>query len=119
GVIISNHGGRQLDGAMSSLAGLAAIKPVVPESFPLMIDGGFRRGSDVLKATALGASLVFVGRPALYGASLAGERGAGKVLDIFAAEIDRNLALLGCAHLRDLDADYLDPLGLAVLQGPL
>ena len=108
-VIISNHGGRQLDGAIPALTALSAMKQAVPEQFPLMVDGGFRRGADVLKAIALGARLVFIGRPALYGASVAGETGAGKVLDILSAEIDRNLALLGCADIKNLNADFLSP----------
>lgn len=111
-VIVSNHGGRQLDGAMPALAALPGIKAAVPEDFPLMIDGGFRRGTDVLKAVALGAKLVFIGRPALYGASVAGAEGAGKVLDILSQEIDRNLALLGCENINELTADYLDPVQL-------
>ncbi|MDS1139124.1 alpha-hydroxy acid oxidase [Pusillimonas sp. SM2304] len=111
-VIVSNHGGRQLDGAMPALAALPGIKAAVPEDFPLMIDGGFRRGTDVLKAVALGARLVFIGRPALYGASVAGAEGAGKVLDILRQEIDRNLALLGCENINELNTDYLDPVQL-------
>lgn len=114
-VIVSNHGGRQLDGAMSALAALPAIKAAVPADFPLMIDGGFRRGTDVLKAIALGAKMVFIGRPALYGASVAGAEGAGKVLDILHQEIDRNLALLGCENINALNADYLDPIELHAL----
>lgn len=109
-IIISNHGGRQLDGAMPPLNALRTIKQVVPEDFPLLIDGGFRRGSDILKAKTLGARMVFVGRPALYGAAVAGAAGAGKVLDILSAEIDRNLALLGCADINHLTMDYLDML---------
>lgn len=117
GIIISNHGGRQLDGAMAPLAALPPIRAVVPDDFVVMLDGGVRRGTDVLKAVALGADMVFVGRPALYGASVAGERGTGQVLDILKAEIDRNLALLGCPHIADLNVDYLDPVQLARLFG--
>lgn len=109
GVIVSNHGGRQLDGAMSALQALPAIKAAVPDDFTVMIDSGFRRGADVLKAVALGASMVFIGRPVLYGAAVAGTQGAGKVLDILQTEIDRNLALLGCSDIHALDAGYLDP----------
>jgi len=116
GIVISNHGGRQLDGAVSSLEALAAIRPELPVDFPVMIDGGFRRGTDVLKAVALGARLVFVGRPVLYGASLAGSRGAGRVLDILMTEIDRNLALLGCADIADLDESFLDTVALQAMR---
>lgn len=115
-VIVSNHGGRQLDSTMPALAALPAIKAVVPDDYPVMIDGGFRRGTDVLKAVALGAKLVFIGRPALYGASVAGVDGAGKVLDILGQEIERNLALLGCENINDLDIDYLDPVQLKLFQ---
>lgn len=116
-VIVSNHGGRQLDSAIPALAALPAIRAAVPEHFPVMIDGGFRRGTDVLKAIALGATLVFIGRPALYGATVAGAEGAGKVLDILTQEIDRNLALLGCENINDLSADYLDPVQLQAFTG--
>lgn len=108
GVIISNHGGRQLDGAMSPLQALPTIKAVVPVDFPLMIDGGFRRGTDVLKAVALGARLVFLGRPVLYGAAVGGQAGASRVIDILKAEIQRNLALMGTADIRNVGQDGLD-----------
>lgn len=117
GVIVSNHGGRQLDGAIAPLAALPAIRQAVPGDFVVMLDGGVRRGNDVLKARALGADLVFVGRPALYGAALAGEAGTGRVLDILRTEIDRNLALLGCARIEGLGPDWLDPVSLARLSG--
>lgn len=107
GIIVSNHGGRQLDGAVSALQALADVRAVVPEDYPVMVDSGFRRGSDVLKAVALGARMVFMGRPMLYGAAVAGRRGVGRVIDILHAEIDRNLALLGCADIRALSDDCL------------
>lgn len=107
GIIVSNHGGRQLDSAVPSIAALPAIVKAVPARYPLMIDSGFRRGSDVLKAIALGASMVFVGRPVLYGAALNGASGAGQVIGILKDEIARNLALLGCSNVGDLDINYL------------
>nr|WP_299787830.1 alpha-hydroxy acid oxidase [Ramlibacter sp.] len=109
GVIVSNHGGRQLDGAMAPLLALPAIKAAVPADFPLMIDGGFRRGADVLKAVALGARIVFLGRPMLYGATIAGQAGVGRVIDILKAEIQRNLSLLGTADIRNVGAGLLQP----------
>jgi len=111
GIIISNHGGRQLDSAVSPIGALRRIRPLVPESFVVMIDGGFRRGGDVIKAMALGADMVFMGRPVLYGATVAGDRGAGRVLDIIQTEIDRDMALMGCANIHDIDVNYveLDP----------
>lgn len=113
GVIVSNHGGRQLDGAMAPLTALPAICAQVPSDFPVMLDGGIRRGTDIIKAVALGARMVFAGRPVLFGAAIAGEQGASRVLEILQTEVDRNLALLGCPQLADLDTDFLDPAGLA------
>ena len=107
GVIVSNHGGRQLDGVEASFDALRAIVPAVPQGFPVMVDGGFRRGTHVLKAIALGARLVFLGRPMLYGATVAGPRGVARVIEILKSEIDRDLALLGCRSLDQLDCTYL------------
>ena len=98
-VVVSNHGGRQLDGALSPILALEAIRQVLPPAFPVFIDGGFRRGTDVLKAVALGARLVFVGRPFLYGAAVAGQAGTARVIEILKSEIQRNLALMGVAEL--------------------
>lgn len=111
GIIVSNHGGRQLDGAMAPLLALPAIKAVVPVDFPVMIDGGFRRGTDVLKAVALGARLVFMGRPFLYGAAVAGQSGASRVIEILRAEIQRNLALMGIADVLRLQHDAIERTG--------
>lgn len=106
-IMVSNHGGRQLDGAISALDALAGVKAVLPPDFPVLIDSGFRRGTDVLKALALGATMVFMGRPMLYGAAVAGQAGVERVLDILHDEIDRDLALLGCRRLDDLDESFL------------
>ena len=94
GVIVSNHGGRQLDGAVSPLDVLPGIVAAVPE-LPVMMDSGVRRGSDVLKALALGARFVFVGRPFLYAAAVAGEAGVAHGIALLQQEIHRNMALLG------------------------
>jgi L-lactate dehydrogenase (cytochrome) len=94
GIILSNHGGRQLDGAIAALRVLPEVVADDPD-FPVMIDGGVRRGSDVLKALALGARFVFVGRPMLFAAAVAGEAGVSHAIALLKAEIDRNLALLG------------------------
>ncbi|HVL77005.1 MAG TPA: alpha-hydroxy acid oxidase [Noviherbaspirillum sp.] len=112
GVIVSNHGGRQLDGAIAPIEALPGIVEAVP-GMTVMVDSGFRRGTDVLKALALGARFVFVGRPAMFGLAVAGERGAVHALRLLQKEIDVNLALLGCAstnglsraHLRDRKAE--------------
>ena len=108
GIIVSNHGGRQLDGALPPILALEPIAQVVPAGFPLMIDGGFRRGTDVLKALALGARLVFVGRPFLYGAAVAGQAGALRVAEILRTEIQRNLALMGVAEVGRLARDAVE-----------
>ena len=106
-VVVSNHGGRQLDGAQASLDALPAVVAAVPANFPVLIDGGFRRGSDILKAVALGARLVLLGRPMLWGASVAGQAGVTHVMGILKAEVDRNLALLGCRNLAELTPDFV------------
>jgi len=106
GVIISNHGGRQLDGAVAPLEMLPEIVKAVPK-MTVMMDGGIRRGTDVLKAYALGAKFVFIGRPAMYGLSAGGEAGVHKVLELLKSEIDVDLALLGCPGISVLDRSYL------------
>ncbi|MEO7940052.1 MAG: alpha-hydroxy acid oxidase [Burkholderiaceae bacterium] len=108
-IIVSNHGGRQLDGTVSTLQALAEVVAVVPQEFPVFVDGGFRRGTDVLKAVALGAKMVFIGRPILYGAAVAGAAGIRRVLEIMRNEIDRDLALLGCKAIKEVTPDLLTP----------
>ncbi len=107
GLVVSNHGGRQLDSAVSTLQALPEIVAAVPRSFPVLIDGGFRRGTDVMKALALGARMAFMGRPMLAGAAVAGSQGVDRVIQIFKSEIDRNQALLGCADITALNTNYL------------
>ena len=101
GLIVSNHGGRQLDGAYSALEALPAIVTTVENRIPILIDGGIRRGSDVVKAIALGARAVLIARPHLWGLTIAGEAGVAQVLAIYRTEIDRVMGLLGA---RSLDA---------------
>lgn len=105
GVILSNHGGRQLDSSCSPMRTLQEIAQAHPGK--VLIDSGFRRGSDVVKALALGASGVLIGRPLLYGLAAAGEAGASSILDIFKDELSRTLANMGCASIRELSADYV------------
>ena len=114
-VIVSNHGGRQLDGAIAPLQVLPDVIRSVPKTLPVFIDGGFRRGTDVLKALALGAKLVFMGRPQLYGAAVAGTQGIAKVVDILRTEIDRDMALLGCKDIGEVSADLVVTRGAAAL----
>ena len=92
-VIVSNHGGRQLDGAVASISALPGIVEAVGGAAPVLIDGGFRRGVDVVKALALGARAVLIGRPHLWGVATAGEEGVFWVLELYRREIDRALAL--------------------------
>ncbi|VVN04115.1 alpha-hydroxy acid oxidase [Pseudomonas fluorescens] len=105
GVVVSNHGGRQLDGALGSLDALAAIAPQAKGKLSLLLDGGIRRGSDIVKALALGADAVLLGRSTLYGVAVAGEDGAGRALDVLTEELTRTMNLMGCTHLNHLDGD--------------
>ena len=102
-IIVSNHGGRQLDGALASIEALPAIVEAVGDKTPILIDGGFRRGVDVVKALALGARAVLIGRPHLWGVACAGEPGVAWVLEIYRREIDRALALGGWDGIAKLD----------------
>ncbi|NWB99778.1 alpha-hydroxy-acid oxidizing protein [Pseudomonas gingeri] len=106
GIIVSNHGGRQLDGAVSPLRVLPNIVQVCP-GVPVMLDGGVRRGSDVLKALALGASFVFVGRPFAYAAAVGADQGVLQAVRLLADEVDRNMGMLGIRTLAELDRDFL------------
>ena len=103
GIIVSNHGGRQLDGAVASIRALPGIVEAVGGRAPVLIDGGFRRGIDVVKALALGARAVMIGRPHLWGVACAGEDGVFWVLELFRREIDRALALGGWDGMAKLD----------------
>jgi len=104
-IIVSNHGGRQLDGAVASLDALPGIAAAT--SLPLFIDGGFRRGTDILKALALGASHVFLGRPFLYAAAVGGPTGVQRAIELLRTEIHRNMALLGARRVADIGAETI------------
>ena len=107
GLIISNHGGRVLDTCISPLLSLQMIKKVVHDDFPLIYDGGIRRGSDVFKALALGASAVCIGRPYIYGLATAGALGVAHVLKILKEEFEITMALMGTATLKDINKEYI------------
>jgi isopentenyl diphosphate isomerase/L-lactate dehydrogenase-like FMN-dependent dehydrogenase len=107
GLICSNHGGRQLDGAIASLDALPAVIAAVEGRLPVLLDGGIRRGSDVVKALALGAAACLIARPQLFGLAVAGEAGVARVLDILRREIDRTLGLMGVTRLAELGPDCL------------
>ena len=106
-VIVSNHGGRVVDGALAPIEVLPEIVEAVGKRVPVIIDSGFRRGTDVVKALALGASAVLIGRATLYGTAAAGEAGAARAISFFREEIDRTLALLGCGSIAALNREYL------------
>lgn len=107
GIIISNHGGRQLDGAIGTLEALPAIRRAVGDTMQLLLDGGVRRGADVLKAIALGANAVMVGRPILYGVSVAGQAGVERALFLLNDELTRAMRLSGIAKVADINRELL------------
>jgi L-lactate dehydrogenase (cytochrome)/(S)-mandelate dehydrogenase len=117
GVVVSNHGGRQLDGAPASLDALPAIVSAVHGRAQVLLDSGIRRGSDVVKALCLGADAVCIGRPYLYGLAARGPAGVGHVLQIFREEICRTMTLMGVARLSDLDESWLCPASRVVDSG--
>ncbi len=107
GIILTNHGGRQLDYCVSAIDVLPEVAQAVRGRLTLLVDGGFRRGSDVIKALALGAQGVMLGRATLYGLTAAGERGVRRALEILTSEIDRTLGQLGCRSVADLGPHLL------------
>jgi L-lactate dehydrogenase (cytochrome)/(S)-mandelate dehydrogenase len=107
GVIVSNHGGRQLDGAIASLDALPRVVDAVGGRIPVLMDGGVRRGADVVKALAMGASACLIGRPQLWGLAVAGEASVAHVLDIFRHEIDRTMGLCGVTTVAQLNSSFL------------
>lgn len=107
GIIVSNHGGRQLDSAQASLVMLPRIVSAVGGKTTVMMDSGIRRGSDVLKALALGAQFVFVGRPFMYAATVGGEKGVSHAITLLRDEVDRNMAMLGANSISEVTSDCL------------
>lgn len=104
GIIVSNHGGRQLDYAVPTLASLREIAPIAKNKVALWVDGGIRRGTDVVKCLCLGADAVLVGRPFLWALSLGGDKGVCEALTSLQQDIERTMALLGCCTIPDLYA---------------
>ena len=107
GIVVSNHGGRNLDVTMAPIEVLPDVLTAVGKRIKVIVDSGFRRGSDVVKALALGADMVYIGRSTLYGVGAGGEAGAARAINIFREEIDRVMALIGCRSVADLNPDYL------------
>jgi len=107
-VVVSNHGGRQLDGAPATLRVLPEIVEAVDGRAQVLLDSGIRRGSDVVKAICLGARAVLCGRAYAYGLAAAGEAGVVRALEILRADLERTLRLLGCASIHELNGSYVD-----------
>jgi 4-hydroxymandelate oxidase len=109
GIVVSNHGGRQLDTAPATIDVLPYVVEAVAGAAEVYVDGGVRRGTDVIKAIARGAQAVLLGRPVLWGLAVDGERGVSRALEILRAEIDNSMALSGCPTSADIGPDLLQP----------
>jgi len=107
-LVVSNHGGRQLDRVAPSLQILPEVVTAVGDRIEVLLDGGVRRGSDIIKALCLGARAVLVGRAYAYGLGAAGEAGVTRAIEILRADLIRTLKLLGCASIADLDQSFID-----------
>jgi isopentenyl diphosphate isomerase/L-lactate dehydrogenase-like FMN-dependent dehydrogenase len=107
GIIVSNHGGRQVDGAVAALDALIEVRAAVGPDATVLMDGGIRGGADVVKAMALGADAVLVGRPYVYALAVGGEQGVAAVIQQLAAETDLTLALMGAGSISELDASWI------------
>ena len=107
GIIISNHGGRQVDGSIGTLQALPAIAKAVNKQVPILLDGGVRGGADMFKALALGATAVCIGRPYAYGLAIAGQRGVYEVLRHLMADFELTMALAGCRSISEISAETL------------
>ncbi len=108
GIVVSNHGGRQLDGLPATLNALPEVVAAVDGKADVLVDGGIRRGSDIIKALCLGARAVLVGRAYAYGLAAAGEAGVARALEILRTDVERTLTLLGCRSVGDLDPSYIN-----------
>lgn len=103
GIIVSNHGGRQLDGAIATFKALPEIVAAVGNNIDILVDGGIRRGTDIFKALALGAKAVLIGRPILWGLAVEGRKGVAHILELLQEELDLAMALSGCASIKDIE----------------
>lgn len=107
-IVVSNHGGRQLDGVAPTLRALPEIVAAVNGQLEVLMDGGIRRGADVVKALCIGARAVLIGRAYAYGLAAAGQAGVARALEILRDDIERTLRLLGCPSVSKLDASYIE-----------
>jgi len=105
GIIVSNHGGRNMDSAVASIDALPDIAEAVGDRGTVLLDSGVRRGSDIAKALALGAKAVLTGRVTLYGTAVGGEAGAGKAISIIRSELDKTMAYTGCCSVDEITTD--------------
>jgi len=106
-VMVSNHGGRQLDGVPAPVDCIPALRDAIGNDLELIVDGGIRRGTHIIKALALGANACSIGRPYLYGLASGGQAGVERALELLQGELARSMALLGCASVKELDSDHL------------
>ncbi len=107
GIVVSNHGGRQLDTTLATIRALPEVVQAVQGKCKILVDGGIRRGTDIFKAIALGADAVMVGRPLIWGLAVGGREGAAHVLEILSTELDLTMALSGCANLSSITCDMV------------
>jgi lactate 2-monooxygenase len=109
GIVVSNHGGRQVDGGIATLDALPAVVEAVDGRIPVLLDSGIRSGADIFKALALGARAVLLGRPYVYGLALAGEAGVREVVTNFMADFDLTMGLAGCRSVSEITSEMLVP----------
>ncbi len=107
GIVVSNHGGRQVDGSIATLEALPAIAGAVGGRIPILLDSGIRGGADAFKAIALGASAVLIGRPYVYGLAIAGEDGVREVIENLNADFDLTMGLAGCRSVAEIGRESL------------
>jgi lactate 2-monooxygenase len=107
GIVVSNHGGRQVDGAIATLEALPEVARAVGGRIPILLDSGIRGGADVFKALALGASAVLLGRPYVYGLAIAGSAGVREVIENLRADFELTMALAGCSRLGEIGPEAL------------
>ena len=109
GIIVSNHGGRQLDYAPAAIDMLPFVIKAVRRKVPVLVDGGIRRGTDIVKCLAMGASAVLIGRPMLWALTLGGEEGVKEARELVQGELELGMALLGCRSIDEITEEYLIP----------
>ena len=107
GIVVSNHGGRQLDTEISSIEALPEISKIIKSKIPILLDGGIRRGTDILKALALGANGVLIGRPIVWGLADDGHQGSIKVIEFLREELVQSMQLIGCKNINDLNQSFI------------